>query len=96
MRILEVELYRSVLVHELCLAQRARYALNYLAVLPELCPKIVVLPTLADIFSASKVQGSAPNPGSGAFLAPGSGIWKRFFPDPGSQIPDPNPIFLRA
>ncbi len=27
-----------------------------------------------------------PDPGSGAFLTPGSGIWNRFFPDPGSQI----------
>jgi hypothetical protein len=54
-RILQVEFYRSVLVYELRLAQRARYALNYLAVLPELCPEILVLPTLADIFSASKV-----------------------------------------
>jgi hypothetical protein len=26
-----------------------------------------------------------PDPGSGAFLAPGFGIRKRFFPDPGSQ-----------
>jgi hypothetical protein len=39
-----------------------------------------------------------PDPGSGAFLTldpdPGSGIG--FFPDPGSRIPDPNPIFFRA
>jgi hypothetical protein len=34
--------------------------------------------------------------GSGAFLTPGSGIQNRFFPDPGSRIPDPNPIFFRA
>jgi hypothetical protein len=27
-----------------------------------------------------------PDPGSGAFLTPGSGIRNRFFPDPGSQI----------
>jgi hypothetical protein len=26
-----------------------------------------------------------PDPGSGAFVTPGSGIWNRFFPDPGSQ-----------
>jgi hypothetical protein len=26
-----------------------------------------------------------PDPGSGAFLTPGYGIRKRFFPDPGSQ-----------
>jgi hypothetical protein len=36
------------------------------------------------------------DPGSGAFLTPGSGIRNRFFPDPGSQIPDPELIFLRA
>ncbi len=29
-----------------------------------------------------------PDPGSGAFLTPGSGIRNRFFPDPGSRIPD--------
>jgi hypothetical protein len=28
-----------------------------------------------------------PDPRSGAFLTPGSGIRKRFFPDPGSQTP---------
>ncbi len=32
--------------------------------------------------------------GSGAFLTPGSRIRKRFFPDPGSRISDPKPIFL--
>ncbi len=30
-----------------------------------------------------------PDPGSGAFLTPGSGIRYRFFPDPGSRISDP-------
>ncbi len=30
-----------------------------------------------------------PDPGSGAFLTPGSGIRNRFFPDPGSRISDP-------
>jgi hypothetical protein len=39
---------------------------------------------------------SDPDPGSGAFLTPGSGIRNRFFPDPGSRIPDPKAIFLRA
>ncbi len=29
------------------------------------------------------------DPGSGAFLTPGSGIRNRFFPDPGSRIPNP-------
>ncbi len=39
-----------------------------------------------------------PDPGSGigCFLTPGSGIRNRFFPDPGSRIPDPKTIFLRA
>jgi hypothetical protein len=37
-----------------------------------------------------------PDPGSGAFLTPGSGIRNRFFPDPGSRIPEPKLIFLRA
>ncbi len=37
-----------------------------------------------------------PDPGSGAFLTPGSGIRNRFFPDPGSRIPDPKPILLRV
>jgi hypothetical protein len=36
------------------------------------------------------------DPGSGAFLTPGSGIQNGFFPDPGSRIPDPKPILLRA
>jgi hypothetical protein len=34
-----------------------------------------------------------PDPGSGTFLPPGSGIRNRFFPDPGSRIP---PLLLRA
>jgi hypothetical protein len=39
-----------------------------------------------------------PDPGSGAFLTPGSGIRNRFFPDLGSRISDPgsqipNPYF---
>jgi hypothetical protein len=32
------------------------------------------------------VRGSVADPGSGAFLTPGSGIRDRFFPDPGFQI----------
>jgi hypothetical protein len=32
---------------------------------------------------------SVADPGSGAFLTPGSGIRNRFFPDLGSRIPDP-------
>jgi hypothetical protein len=37
-----------------------------------------------------------PDPGSDAFLDPGCGIRNRFFPDLGSRIPDPKPIYLRA
>jgi hypothetical protein len=42
-----------------------------------------------------------PNPGSGAFFTPGSGIRNRFFSgsrilDLRCRIPDPKPIFLRA
>jgi hypothetical protein len=33
----------------------------------------------------SSVADPDPDPGSGAFLTPGSGIRNRFFPDPGSQ-----------
>jgi hypothetical protein len=32
---------------------------------------------------------SVADPGSGALLNPGSGIQNRFFPDPGSRIPNP-------
>jgi hypothetical protein len=35
------------------------------------------------------VRSVAEDPGSGAFLTPGSGIRNRFFPDPGSRIPGP-------
>jgi hypothetical protein len=35
--------------------------------------------------SASIITSSVADPGSGAFLTPGSGIRNRFFPDPGSQ-----------
>ena len=30
-----------------------------------------------------------PGSGIGCFLTPGSGIRNRFFPDPGTRIPDP-------
>ncbi len=36
-------------------------------------------------FSFLKYSVADPDPGSGAFLTPGSGIRNRFFPDPGSQ-----------
>jgi hypothetical protein len=53
------------------------------------------LDMLEDIPPSVK-QCCGSGPGSGAFLTPGSGIRNRFFPDPGSRIPDPKPIFLRA
>ncbi len=37
-----------------------------------------------------------PDPGSGAFLTPGSRIRNRFFRDPRSRISDPKHILLRA
>jgi hypothetical protein len=38
-----------------------------------------------------------PDPGSGAFFTPGSGIGFFRILDPGSRIPDPKPmVFLRA
>ncbi len=43
-------------------------------------------------FSGLAEPGSSvadPDPGSGAFLTPGSGIRNRFFPDLGSRIPRP-------
>ncbi len=36
-------------------------------------------------FKMAVVSVADPDPGSGAFLTPGSGIRNRFFPDPGSQ-----------
>jgi hypothetical protein len=35
--------------------------------------------------SGPRFSVADPDPGSGAFLTPGSGIRNRFFPDPGSQ-----------
>jgi hypothetical protein len=43
------------------------------------------------IMHVSSVADPEPDPGSGAFLTPGSGIWNRFFPDRGSRISDPGP-----
>ena len=44
-------------------------------------------------FSAAVLRIRIRDRGSGAFLTPGPGIQNRFFPDPGSRIPDPNPYF---
>jgi hypothetical protein len=43
-----------------------------------------------------EISVADPDPGLGAFLTAGSGIRNRFIPDPGSRIPDPKLIFLRA
>ncbi len=48
---------------------------------------------ISALVSAQKFSIKA-DPGSCVFSTPGSGIG--FFPDPGSRIPDPKPIFLRA
>jgi hypothetical protein len=61
-------------------------------------PKKYVLRYLLNSFASYGCSVADPDPGSGigCFLTPGSGIRNRFFPDPGSQIPDPKTIFLRA
>ncbi len=57
---------------------------------------VLIIQTLDPDPHFPKSSVADPDPGSGAFLTPGSGIRNRFFPDPGSRIPDPKPIFLRA
>jgi hypothetical protein len=57
--------------------------------------------TVIDEFSESGNIGTSigcPDPGSGAFLSLdlGSGIGFFRIPNPGSRIPNPKPIFLRA
>ncbi len=42
------------------------------------------------------VSVADPVPGSGAFLAPGSGIRVFWIPDIRSRIPDPQPIFFET
>jgi hypothetical protein len=51
---------------------------------------------LSLFYGIGKSSVGDPDPGSGAFFTPGSGIRNGFFPDPGSRIPDPKPIFVRA
>ncbi len=41
------------------------------------------------MFAVALVSVADPDPGSGAFLTPGSGIRNGFFPNPGSRIPRP-------
>jgi hypothetical protein len=59
-------------------------------------PKAKILKNLQVKISCFCISVADPDPGSGAFLTPGSGIRNRFFPDPGSRIPDPKTILLRA
>ncbi len=40
-------------------------------------------------FTSDSGSVADPDPGSGAFLTPGSGIRNMFFPDPGSRISNP-------
>jgi hypothetical protein len=64
--------------------------------LPDL-PDMLRQPATSQSYPAFLATSVAdPDPGSGAFLTPGSGIRNRFFPDPGSRIPDPKSIYLRA
>jgi hypothetical protein len=61
------------------------------------CLRVTTIPyARAHIYALLKISVAVRDPGSVAFLTPGSGIRNRFFPDPGSLIPDPNPIFLTA
>jgi hypothetical protein len=53
-----------------------------------------VLYRFCRIILISDFSVADPDPGSGAFLTPGSGIRNRIFPDPWSRIPDPKPKVL--
>jgi hypothetical protein len=46
--------------------------------------------------SVKGLIGSVADPGSGIRCLFDPWIRDRFFPDPGSRIPDPKPIYLRA
>jgi hypothetical protein len=48
-----------------------------------------ILKIFALQYDFCSVGTGVADPGSGAFLTPGSGIRNRFYPDPGSRIPDP-------
>ncbi len=82
----------SAVPHEFCLPllrlpSCIMSAYVYDVFLPfDVCLPVVCLP-------ACTGSVADPDPGSGTFLTPGSGIWNRFFPDPGSRI---RPLFLRA
>jgi hypothetical protein len=77
---------------EISISSNSRNLLRYLYTVKEKGGKTEIKPHPLPYCVAD------PDPGSGAFSTPGpgSGIWNRFFPDPGSRIPDPNPIFFRA
>ncbi len=44
---------------------------------------------ISTLFVANLLPTSVADPGSGTFMTPGSGILDSFFPDTGSQIPNP-------
>jgi hypothetical protein len=57
--------------------------------------------TLADVRIAAglrktSVENSVPDPGSCIRCLFDPRLRDRFFPDPGSRMPDPKPIFFRA
>jgi hypothetical protein len=70
--------------------------LHDLTVAIQIRTKMSWTPTLVVPFISHTHSVADPHPGSGAFLTLGSGIQKRFFPNPESRIPDlgsqiPNP-----
>jgi hypothetical protein len=63
--------------------------------------KIMLIQPVSDPQNWGKKLRSAtivgdPDPGSGAFLTPGSGIRNKFFSDPGFRIPYLKPILWRV
>jgi hypothetical protein len=60
------------------------------------CALFYMIQAVIDVIHYCCMQCTDPDPGSDAFLTPGSGIRNMFFPDPGSRIPDPKPILLKA
>ncbi len=50
---------------------------------------LLILPAFAKEINMIRNSVADPDPGSGNFLTPGSGIRNMFFPDPRSRILDP-------
>ncbi len=57
-------------------------------------PSLILKPILV-LSSLQIISVADPDPRFGAFLTPGFGIRKRFFPNPGSRIPNPKPYFRK-